>query len=637
MISNTKNNHKRGFLLLELAIAVIVIGITLTYSTMIFLEKSRQSKIIETQDKLKVIESALKTYYNIYNRPPCPTMITLASTNAKAGMSAFWHGAVQAAGANWDCSSCTSDDTGTVQTYVNGTATTGWLNNTAPSGDRTGIRSSKFWVSTISNFGTVVNYGGVPYIDLGLSSYYAYDAWGNKFSYYMDPNSNNDATTMMSVQNMNSNTLDNSIKVMVLSHGPDGIGAYRTDGTQTLANVNSASTEEQQNICQAITTTCSTCSNHSGTANAIRNSTAPLYTSYTGSTGDISIARTAADLSGSSNGIGTIAMTLDDTPPDGWLLLDGGWTSPTNASCKYKKSDYPDLWRWAVSHNLVTNTNSVLNLAKFYSLTITADIDANPFCTPDFRGYFIRGNDNRSGTDGSDLANRFDLNGMVDVYWVNGTQTSQNPDEAIVVSNNLTYTARPLGSLQGGQTGLHIHRARTWDDVWDRNSRIPDGSHRHLIAGVYAGGDWGASSSNYGGWQFVSSSTEPGRPNPRSSGDPNDFNGDRLNSSDRRNRQINPHVFWQSCASGVGSDSDSLAAVTSSCTAVTYDPTLHAHDFYVNAAATIGSMSGGYSQSAYYDYTPSDYFNTTNTAMERNQRMESRPPNISVNFMMKVK
>jgi len=86
-----------------------------------------------------------------------------------------------------------------------------------------------------------VSIGGLPVITLGLPAYYAFDGWGNRFTYYKE----RDDALGITVTNIAGTTplwsfdysgLDMStLAVAVVSHGTDGTGAHNRSGTISKA------------------------------------------------------------------------------------------------------------------------------------------------------------------------------------------------------------------------------------------------------------------------------------------------------------------------------------------------------------------------------------------------------------------
>ncbi len=127
----TAKRSRQGFTLLEIAIVLLIMGLLLTITGTTTAAYLNQKRRAETQEKMKVIDTAIVNFVALNRRLPCPADGTI---NAAAG-------AANAGKEN--CALAT---------------------------------------------GTQAN-GVVPFTDLGLSLTDGSDSWGNLFTYRVDPNS----------------------------------------------------------------------------------------------------------------------------------------------------------------------------------------------------------------------------------------------------------------------------------------------------------------------------------------------------------------------------------------------------------------------------------------------------------------
>lgn len=94
--------------------------------------------------------------------------------------------------------------------------------------------------------------GAIPYRTLELQEEMAVDSWGNKFLYAVTTNLENSTLYMaggagtMDVYN-ESGILNGDVAFVVVSHGPDGKGAYTNRGGALVSNCASASGDDQEN------------------------------------------------------------------------------------------------------------------------------------------------------------------------------------------------------------------------------------------------------------------------------------------------------------------------------------------------------------------------------------------------------
>jgi len=178
----------RGFTLVELAVALAVIGLLLGMLIVPLNSQVDQQRINDTRKQLNLVTEAILGFAVTNGRLPCPALATTASTVSTAGTE----------------------------------------NRTAP------------------NCNAVVGgvaRGVVPWAVLGLPEL---DSWGRRFTYVVTASFADDLTgglqasfTVTDVGNIDVTSgggtpviiADNMVAVIV-SHGKNEFGAYRTDGTQ---------------------------------------------------------------------------------------------------------------------------------------------------------------------------------------------------------------------------------------------------------------------------------------------------------------------------------------------------------------------------------------------------------------------
>lgn len=210
----TSHHHAtRGFSLVEISIVLVVVATMLAGVLPYITESTKIRDVDTTADRMKTIEEALQAYFGANQELPCPSDITLAISSANFG--------VQAAN-----NSCTG-----------GTPAANW-----------------------SSGGNIVG-GGVPTKTLGLPDEYAFDGWGRRFYYHVDPDATvsttfNSASTGTITINDGSGAARTAAAVYALvSAGRNGYGAYTRSGTVRLNN-GSTNTDEREN-CQTTGTVCS--------------------------------------------------------------------------------------------------------------------------------------------------------------------------------------------------------------------------------------------------------------------------------------------------------------------------------------------------------------------------------------------
>ncbi|AZL16309.1 type II secretion system protein [Rickettsiales endosymbiont of Stachyamoeba lipophora] len=192
----------RAFSLLELSVLIMIAGLIMSgYITWILPTlNSHAVKYKETQERIIKITDALETFVQTYGRLPCPAL--------------------------------------NIQTY-------GTLNTSTG----VGFGNENFTASICAS-----NVGSIPIISLGLLSDYMLDAWGRKFTYVTSPNLCSNAGCTPSsfgsgaanlvIQDLGgTTTLTSNAAYVIISHGPDGKGAFTQAGSQIAAT----NTDEVEN------------------------------------------------------------------------------------------------------------------------------------------------------------------------------------------------------------------------------------------------------------------------------------------------------------------------------------------------------------------------------------------------------
>ena len=179
--------YQNGFSLIALAVIMMLLGGALIVA--IAPRGNTQFDMVNaTQKKLDKIKIAIGTYYGNNGIYPCPARFDRVV--AYSGAAPVFGIEVNACAASTACS--------------------------AISGAVFCPCSAKTWV------------GAVPVRTLSLPDDYAFDAWGNRFTYAV-----NNSTTF-NITNSNG-TVIASVNFHALSHGADGIGAYTKAGILGVA------------------------------------------------------------------------------------------------------------------------------------------------------------------------------------------------------------------------------------------------------------------------------------------------------------------------------------------------------------------------------------------------------------------
>ena len=175
-----KKTLSMGFTLIELAIGIAVLGLMMYTALAIYTERSAIDKVAVTNKKLDVIEDALRQF------------------------------AITAAPMQLPCPANGADDL-TVDSF-----------GIAACGE----------VTTAGN----VLIGVVPVRTLSLPDSYMFDSWGKRITYAVTQSHTNDAGVnwaapgLVEILDSSGNTISSQATYVLVSHGKNGVGAYRRDG-----------------------------------------------------------------------------------------------------------------------------------------------------------------------------------------------------------------------------------------------------------------------------------------------------------------------------------------------------------------------------------------------------------------------
>jgi len=211
---------QRGFTLLELAIVLIIISVVIGMSVSMSISVIATARLTATQQKMDAIGQALMQYRTANDRLPCPGDLTLAPGSADYGLEA---------GA--DASSTIGTGTG----VCTGAGMLPAANSTA--------------IGTTNTLATAAE-GSLPALTLGLPANSMVDAWGNKFRYAVDITMTANAAFSymplscvvgaITVSDGNGNARSSGSIYALVSHGPNGHGAYSKNGVTVSAGDSTA-------------------------------------------------------------------------------------------------------------------------------------------------------------------------------------------------------------------------------------------------------------------------------------------------------------------------------------------------------------------------------------------------------------
>jgi DNA-binding beta-propeller fold protein YncE len=212
----------RGFTILELSFVLIIIALVTGMAVSSGISLVSSSRFTATQQKMAAIDKALVQYRAANDRLPCPGDLTLTSSNANYGLEA---------------------GSGTGSAIATGTGIcTG-----------TGMLQANFTGTGVTTANTAAE-GSFPALTLGVPADFMLDGWGNQFRYTVDTiaTSNSAFTNIgtscnsaaVTVKDTNGNARSSASLYALISHGPNGHGAYTKNGV----TINAASTNANELI-----------------------------------------------------------------------------------------------------------------------------------------------------------------------------------------------------------------------------------------------------------------------------------------------------------------------------------------------------------------------------------------------------
>jgi prepilin-type N-terminal cleavage/methylation domain-containing protein len=223
MLQEPLRNNPRGFTLTELSVVLVIVALLVGMSISATQPILQQARINATTKKMAAIEQALLKFSAANGRIPCPTDLTLTQGSANYGQEAGY--ATGGVGAG-ECQ-----------------------HNLTPAAN----------FATATTGGTAE--GGVPTATLNLPNDFMYDGWGHKFRYVVDPTytlstqhsawpipsyiSCTSSSTGITINDESGAARTQKAIYAIISHGPNGHGAYTSSGQITNAGIQA--TDEQTN------------------------------------------------------------------------------------------------------------------------------------------------------------------------------------------------------------------------------------------------------------------------------------------------------------------------------------------------------------------------------------------------------
>jgi prepilin-type N-terminal cleavage/methylation domain-containing protein len=222
------NFSRRAFSIVELSIVLVISAIIMTNVIILFTENADDARIKETNRKLDRIEQAFTQYLAEYGGLPCPGNWSDSPFIATFGVANF------VVASPFTC---------------NGV---GWYANVAQPKLEIGI---------------------IPTKTLNIPDEYAFDGWGNRFTYalgnencntsgqqyiagiypdlanptYNAINFSTSTCDLLTIKTASAGTTISNASILIMSHGPNGHGAYSYDGSVRINIGGTLSTDEVWN------------------------------------------------------------------------------------------------------------------------------------------------------------------------------------------------------------------------------------------------------------------------------------------------------------------------------------------------------------------------------------------------------
>lgn len=207
----TQKRKKSAFSMIELSIVLAIIAVIISGSITVSTTALKNAKVKNTKERLEVIKEAMNLYVFNNNRLPCPASLDAITTDSGYGT-----------------------EVGTAGTCTG-----------------TGIYTS---TEATANEGII--YGAIPVVDLGLDPEFLGDGFDNKFSYIVpddltaaydpsddsplglegtNPTGTSGLDTLTVTETISSSDITTEAAYIILSHGPNGYGAFNINGTSNTA------------------------------------------------------------------------------------------------------------------------------------------------------------------------------------------------------------------------------------------------------------------------------------------------------------------------------------------------------------------------------------------------------------------
>jgi prepilin-type N-terminal cleavage/methylation domain-containing protein len=212
---------ERGFSLIEIAIALAIIGLLLIPFIHQYNIDAQVKKINQTRANISVAEAALKKYAVRYGRYPRPASLSIGPQNPAFGVEA------------------------PLAAYP------ACAPNIAAVCQGVGLRDA----NPVNGLNDPFYVGAIPFAAIGIPQEASIDGFGNKLTYTVSQSLTNTATfndsagilRLQDDLNIPLDTANNTVHFVIISHGSDGKGAFSLDGAQANPCGLSAAARDNEN------------------------------------------------------------------------------------------------------------------------------------------------------------------------------------------------------------------------------------------------------------------------------------------------------------------------------------------------------------------------------------------------------
>jgi prepilin-type N-terminal cleavage/methylation domain-containing protein len=233
---------KNGFTIVELSVVLLIFGLTTGLVMLAFERYNQQLTTDKTDNAIKILEQALLEYKALYNIYPCPADPALGPGDANYGreMRVTAGGAPSILGVTptFLTDACVANN-------APAPAPNRVLSTVVPPLDKDGDGATDTVVIGSIPFASLIDPDGDPATNDGVTSGLnaisensTLDGWGHKFLYavsenltdaskYNDPDG---AIQVVDENNQNVLAVNDFAHAVLISHGPNGRGAYARDG-----------------------------------------------------------------------------------------------------------------------------------------------------------------------------------------------------------------------------------------------------------------------------------------------------------------------------------------------------------------------------------------------------------------------